>query len=177
MPTNAKTKAKTAAARKTQTKTQSARSEGMNAIELLKHDHREVEEYFEEYEDLEDDAEKAELSAKICQALKVHAQIEEELFYPAAREATGDEDRLDEALVEHAGAKRLIEEIESMEVGDDLYDAKIRVLGEQIKHHVKEEEEELFPEAERSDMDLKAVGEDLEVRKMELMAGMGAARR
>jgi hemerythrin superfamily protein len=177
MPTNAKTKAKTAAARKTQTKTQSARSEGMNAIELLKHDHREVEEYFEEYEDLEDDAEKAELSAKICQALKVHAQIEEEIFYPAAREATRDEDLLDEALVEHAGAKRLIEEIESMEVGDDLYDAKIRVLGEQIKHHVKEEEEELFPEAERSDMDLKAVGKDLEVRKMELMAGMGAARR
>jgi hemerythrin superfamily protein len=177
MPTNAKTKAKTAAARKTQTKTQSARSEGMNAIELLKHDHREVEEYFEEYEDLEDDAEKAELSAKICQALKVHAQIEEEIFYPAAREATRDEDLLDEALVEHAGAKRLIEEIESMEVGDDLYDAKIRVLGEQIKHHVKEEEEELFPEAERSDMDLKAVGEDLESRKMELMAGMGAARR
>jgi len=177
MPTNAKTKAKTAAARKTQTKTQSARSEGMNAIELLKHDHREVEEYFEEYEDLEDDAEKAELSAKICQALKVHAQIEEEIFYPAAREATRDEDLLDEALVEHAGAKRLIEEIESMEVGDDLYDAKIGVLGEQIKHHVKEEEEELFPEAERSDMDLKAVGEKLEGRKMELMAGMGAARR
>ena len=177
MPTNAKTKAKTAAARKTQTKTQSARSEGMNAIELLKHDHREVEEYFEEYEDLEDDAEKAELSAKICQALKVHAQIEEEIFYPAAREATGDEDLLDEAVVEHAGAKRLIEEIESMEVGEDLYDAKIRVLGEQIKHHVKEEEEELFPEAQRSDMDLKAVGKDLEARKMELLTGMGAARR
>jgi hemerythrin superfamily protein len=177
MPTNAKTKAKTAAARKTQTKTQSARSEGMNAIELLKHDHREVEEYFEQYEDLEDDADKAELSAKICQALKVHAQIEEEIFYPAAREATGDEDLLDEAVVEHAGAKRLIEEIESMEVGEDLYDAKIRVLGEQIKHHVKEEEEELFPEAERSDMDLKAVGEELEGRKMELMTGMGAARR
>ena len=171
------TKAKTAAARKTQTKTQSARSEGMNAIELLKHDHREIEEYFEQYEDLEDDAEKAELSAKICQALKAHTQIEEEIFYPAAREATGDEDLLDEAVVEHAGAKRLIEEIESMEVGEDLYDAKIRVLGEQIKHHVKEEEEELFPEAERSDMDLKAVGEELEGRKMELMAGMGAARR
>ena len=177
MPTNAKTKAKTALARKTQTKTQRARSEGMNAIELLKHDHREIEEYFEQYEDLEDDAEKAELSAKICQALKAHTQIEEEIFYPAAREATGDEDLLDEAVVEHAGAKRLIAEIESMDVGDDLYDAKIRVLGEQIKHHVKEEEEELFPEAESSDMNLKAVGEELEGRKMELMAGMGAARR
>src|SRR5580704_12991923 len=176
MPTNAKTEAKTAAARKNQTKTQSARSEGMNAIELLKHDHREVEEYFEEYEDLEGGAGKAELSAKICQALKVHTQIEEEIFYPAAREATGDDDLLDEAVVEHAGAKRLIEEIESMEIGDDLYDAKIRVLREQIKHHVKEEEEELFPEAERSDMDLKAVGEELEGRKMELMAGLGAAR-
>jgi hypothetical protein len=104
-------------------------------------------------------------------------QIEEEIFYPAARAATGDDDLLDEAVVEHAGAKHLIEEIESMEIGDDLYDAKIRVLGEQIKHHVKEEEEELFPEVERSDIDLKAVGKELEGRKMELMAGTAAARR
>ena len=177
MPTNAKTKAKPAAARKTKTKAQRARSEGMNAVELLKHDHREVEEYFEEYEDLEGDAGKAELSAKICQALKVHALIEEEIFYPAARESTRDDDLLDEAVVEHAGAKRLIAEIESMKIGDDLYDAKIRVLREQIKHHVKEEEEELFPEVERSDMDLKAVGKELEDRKMELMAETGAARR
>lgn len=149
----------------------------MNAVELLKHDHREVEEYFEEYEDLEDDAKKAELSAKICQALKVHMQIEEEIFYPAARRATRDDDGLDEAVVEHAAAKRLIEEIGSMKIGDDLYDAKIQVLGEQIKHHVKEEEEELFPEVGRSAMDLKAVGKELEGRKMELMAGTEAARR
>lgn len=103
-------------------------------------------------------------------------QIEEEIFYPAVREATGDDDLLDEAVVEHAGAKRLIDEIESMEIGDDLYDAKIQVLGEQIKNHVKEEEE-LFPEAERSDMDLAAVGKELEGLKMELMTGTGAARR
>jgi hemerythrin superfamily protein len=177
LPTNAKTKAKTAAARKTKAKTQMARSEEMNAVELLKRDHREVEEYFDQYEDLDDGAEKAELSGKICQTLKVHAQVEEEIFYPAAREATRDNDLLDEATVEHAGAKRLIEEIEAMEVGDDLYDAKVRVLGEQIKHHVKEEEEELFPEVERSEMDLKAVGKKLEGRKMELMAETGAARR
>ena len=177
MPTNAKTKAKAAAARKTEAKTHATRSEGMNAIELLKQDHREVEEYFEEYEDLEDDKQKAKLAGKICQALMVHAQIEEEIFYPASRRATRDNDLLDEAVVEHAGAKRLIEEIASMEIGDDLYDAKVRVLGEQIKHHVKEEEEELFPEVERSDMDLRAVGKKLEGRKMELMAGTGTARR
>lgn len=177
MPTSAKTKARTAAARKGKNKMQGTRSENISAVEFLKHDHREVEEYFEEYEDLEDDAGKAELSARICQALKVHMQIEEEIFYPAAREAIGDDDLLDEAVVEHAGAKRLIDEIESMEIGDDLYDAKIHVLGEQIKHHVKEEEEELFPEAERSAMDLKAVGKELECLKMELMTGTGAARR
>ena len=176
MSTTAKTKAKTAAARKTKAKTHKTRPEGMNAIELLKHDHREVEDYFEEHEDLEEDAEKAELSAKICQALKVHMQIEEDIFYPAARRATRDDDLLDEAVVEHAGAKRLIAEIESMQVGDDLYDAKIRVLGEQIKHHVKEGEEELFPEVGHSDMDLKAVGKELEDRKIELMAETGAAR-
>ena len=177
MPTNAKTKAKKTAARKTNTKTHGPRRDGINAFELLKQDHREVEEYFKEYEGLEEDNQKAELAAKICEALKVHAQIEEEIFYPESRRATGDNDLLDEAVVEHAGAKRLIEEIESMEIGDDLYDAKIRVLGEQIKHHVKEEEEEFFPEVERSDMDLKAVGKKLEGKKMELMAGTETIRR
>jgi hemerythrin superfamily protein len=172
MPTNARTKA----TRATQRKSRSGSAAG-SAITLLKQDHREVEEFFEEYEELEDDNAKAQLAEKICLALKVHTQIEEEIFYPAARKATGDNDLLDEALVEHAGAKHLISEIEAMEVGDDLYDAKITVLGEQIKHHVKEEEEELFPEVERSDMDLKALGKELEDRKMELMSGTGAARR
>jgi len=102
-------------------------------------------------------------------------QIEEEIFYPQARQATEDADLLDEALVEHAGAKHLIEEIESMEVGDDLYDAKITVLGEQIKHHVKEEEQKLFPEIEDSKMDAAAVGKELAARKTELMARLGLA--
>lgn len=169
MPTNAKTKSKRAATRQTK------RSEPGSAITLLKQDHREVEDFFEEYEDLEKDDAKAELAEKICMALKVHTQIEEEIFYPPARQATGDDDLLDEALVEHAGAKHLIAEIEAMEVGDDLYDAKIRVLGEQIKHHVKEEEEELFPEIERSKMDLAGVGAKMAKRKSELMAEAGAA--
>jgi iron-sulfur cluster repair protein YtfE (RIC family) len=172
MPTTAKTKAKRAADRKSNLprSSQAARLAAPNAIELLKQDHREVEGYFEEYEDLTDDDAKAELAEKICNALKMHMQIEEEIFYPKARDATGDEDLLDEALVEHAGAKHLIEEIESMEVGDDLYDAKIRVLSEQIKHHVEEEEDELFPEVERSRIDVGQVGKKIADRKAELTA-------
>jgi hypothetical protein len=184
MATTKKTKAKKAAERKaTKGKTAQGRSaqgkstgqaksasEAISAIELLEDDHREVEGYFEEYEELEDDDAKAALSAKICLALKVHTQIEEEIFYPAARKATKDDDLLDEAVVEHAGAKHLIAEIEEMEVGDDLYDAKIKVLGEQIKHHVKEEEEELFPETESAKLDVDALGKKLAARKEELMA-------
>jgi hypothetical protein len=183
MATTKKTKAKKAAERKaTKGKTAQGKStrqaegaaEAISAIELLEGDHREVEGYFEEYEELEDDDAKAELSAKICLALKVHTQIEEELFYPAARKATEDDDLLDEAIVEHAGAKHLIAEIEDMKVGDELYDAKIKVLGEQIKHHVKEEEEELFPETESAKLDVEALGKKLAARKEELMAELSS---
>jgi hemerythrin-like domain-containing protein len=87
----------------------------------------------------------------------------------AARKATGDDDLLDEAAVEHAGARHLITEIEDMEVGDDLYDAKVKVLGEQIKHHIKEEEEELFPEVKSAKTDLEALGKKMAARKEELM--------
>jgi hemerythrin superfamily protein len=170
MPTNAKTKTKRAAQRRS---TRSHTAAPGSAIALLKKDHREVEGYFEEYEELEDDNAKAELAKKICTALKVHTRIEEEIFYPKARQATRDNDLLDEALVEHAGAKSLISQIESMKPGDDLYDAKITVLGEQIKHHVKEEEEELFPEVESSKMDVAAVGRQMAARKTELMGQVG----
>ena len=172
MPTTAKTKAKRAAERKSNVSraSQAARLASPNAIELLKRDHREVEGYFEEYEDLTDGDAKAELAEKICSALTMHMQIEEEIFYPQARDATGDDDLLDEALVEHGGAKHLIEEIQSMEPGEDLYDAKIRVLSEQIKHHVEEEEGELFPEVERSKIDVGQVGKEIADRKNELTA-------
>ena len=106
--------------------------------------------------------------------MKVHAQIEEEIFYPKAREATKDNDLIDEAVVEHATVKNLIAEIESMEVGEDLYDAKIRVLGEMLKQHIKEEEEELFPELEPAKMDLEAFGKELAERKQELLLEMQA---
>ena len=118
-----------------------------SALELLKQDHREVEEWFDEYNELkEDDDRKRALVEKICLALKVHAQIEEEIFYPQARQATKDNDLIDEAAVEHSAVKHLIGEIEGMEVDEELYDAKIRVPGEMVKHHIKEEEKELFPE-------------------------------
>jgi hemerythrin superfamily protein len=146
-----------------------------SALELLKQDHREVEEWFDEYNELkEDDNRKGALAEKICLALKVHAQIEEDIFYPQAREATKDNDLIDEAAVEHATVKHLIGEIEGMEVGEELYDAKIRVLGEMVKHHIKEEEEELFPELVPAKMDLDAVGKELAKRKEELMAEMQA---
>jgi len=173
MPTNTKTKTKRADQSASQRSHAAAPG---SAIALLKKDHREVEGYFEEYEGLKNDKAKGELAKKICMALKVHTRIEEEIFYPAARQATGDEDLLDEALVEHAGAKHLIGEIESMKPGDDLYDAKITVLGERIKHHVKEEEEGLFPECESSKMDVVAVGKQMATRKRELMAQSGMMR-
>jgi hemerythrin superfamily protein len=142
----------------------------LDAVKLLKADHREVEAWFEAFEKTDDDGEKQELAAQICTALTVHAQIEEEIFYPAARNAIEDDDLLDEAEVEHMSAKQLIAEIASMSVGEPLFDAKVKVLGEYVKHHVKEEENELFAECRDSDMDLKALGEEMAARKAELMA-------
>lgn len=144
------------------------------AITLLKQDHREVEGMFDEYEQLENDAEKQALFDKIALALKVHTQIEEEILYPEERGEV-DDDLLDEAYVEHDGAKKLIAEIESMKPGDDFYDAKVKVLGEYIKHHVREEEQPggLFSQAKKGDEDLEAMGERLKARKEELMTKMG----
>ena len=145
------------------------------AITLLKKDHREVDGWFDEYEQLEADAEKLALFNKIALALKVHTRIEEEIFYPEERGQIED-DMLDEAYVEHDGAKKLIAEIEAMRPGDEYYDAKVKVLGEYIKHHVKEEEQPggLFAQAKKGDEDLDAMGERLKARKEELMAEMGS---
>ncbi|HEY5105237.1 MAG TPA: hemerythrin domain-containing protein [Caulobacteraceae bacterium] len=144
-----------------------------DALALLKADHKEVKAWFNQYEDLSDNAQKAALVAKICLALKVHTTIEEEIFYPAARQATKDNALLDEANVEHACAKDLLAQIEAMKVGENLFDAKVRVLGEQIKHHVKEEEDELFPEAREAKMDLKGLGSRMAARKAELIRQLG----
>lgn len=148
------------------------------AVSLLKKDHREVEQWFDEYEQLEDDSEKLALFGKIGLALKVHTQIEEEILYPEERGDVED-DMLDEAYVEHMSAKNLISEIESMKPSDEYYDAKVKVLGEYIKHHVKEEEQPggIFAQAKKGDEDLDAMGERLKARKEELMAELGGPRR
>ena len=129
---------------------------------------------FDEFEQLDENGEKLALFKKIALALKVHTQIEEEIFYPAERGDVED-DMLDEAQVEHDGAKKLIAEIEKMQPGDELYDAKVKVLGEYIKHHVKEEEQPggIFAQAKKGEQDLEEMGKALKTRKEELLRKMG----
>lgn len=142
-----------------------------DAIGLLTADHREVEQMFKQFEELGDRAKvsKKKLADQICSALIVHTTIEEEIFYPAVREAIKDaEDKVDEAVVEHASAKDLIAQIQEMDPEDELYDAKVKVLSEQIDHHVEEEEKEMFPMAKKSGLDLAALGQEMAARKQEL---------
>lgn len=146
-------------------------AEPVDAIKLLTADHRKVKALFEEYENLSDrsTATKKKLATEICLELTKHATAEEEIFYTAVRQAAGDtEDLVDEATVEHACAKELIAQILNMNPGDDLYDAKVKVLSEQIDHHVKEEESEMFPKARKAKLDLVALGEAIAARKEEI---------
>ena len=154
--------------------------EGTNALELLKRDHQEVDKMFHQFEEIKDgagDDEKENLVTQICDALTVHARIEEQIFYPAARRALGEQegkDLLDEAAVEHQTLKDIIGRLEAAPTDDPLYDAGVKVLSEYVKHHVKEEENELFPKVRSSDMDLMAVGQQLEAQKQQLQ---GRTRR
>jgi len=145
-----------------------------DAVSLLTADHAEVKQMFETYRQLvdesADDEQRGELARKICSMLTVHAEIEEEIFYPAMRDSVDDELTLDEAEVEHASAKELIEQLEGMDPDDALYDAKVIVLGEYVDHHVQEEENEIFPQAEKSGIDLDDLGAELASRKRELMS-------
>jgi hemerythrin superfamily protein len=145
-----------------------------DAISLLKADHRQVEKWFDQFSKSRSETKKQQLAGNICQALTVHTTIEEEIFYPAFLQATEDRDTHHEAVVEHAGAKHLIGEIQKMAATDDYFDAKVTVLSEMIKHHVKEEEQRggMFAEAKASDMDLTELGQQLLARKKQLMAGV-----
>ena len=146
----------------------------LDAIELLTDDHEKVKTLFEEFDAVAGDdsslEEKAAIVQQICQELVVHTAIEEEIFYPAARAAIDDDDLIDEAIVEHASAKDLIEQLQAMTPDDDQYDANVTVLKEYIEHHVKEEEEEMFPKIRAAELDLEHYGEQMADRKEEMMA-------
>ena len=141
-----------------------------DAIALLKEDHRKVEDLFEKAEKARDEDRKKMLVQQICTELMIHSMVEEEIFYPACAGQIEDEDVLDEAYVEHDGAKVLIAELLDSEPDAEFYDAKVTVLSEMIKHHVKEEEQRdgMFAKARSSGMDLAAIGQQLASRKKEL---------
>jgi hemerythrin superfamily protein len=148
-----------------------------DACDLLDADHKAVKKMFKEYEELTNSRgrsvpqKKMDLARQICQELTVHAQIEEEIFYPALRAAIKDTDLIAEAEVEHASAKDLIAQIQGMGEADEMFDAKVTVLGEYIDHHVKEERNEIFPKARAArKLDLVSMRDDLQARKEELMA-------
>lgn len=157
-------------------KTQKASAKPL-AIELLMTDHRKVEDLFTEYEAAKeaDDEGRLDIAATICKELTVHAMVEEEIFYPWVREKLGEEEMemVEEAEVEHQSAKDLIAQIEAAQTVDAVFDAKVKVLSEYIKHHVKEEEEEMFPEVSDQQEELDELGQTMSARKVELTGEMG----
>ena len=141
-----------------------------DATAMLKADHRLVAGLFEDFEKSRSDKRKMDIVAQICKELTVHAQIEEEIFYPAVKAELEDHELIPEATVEHAAVKDLIAAVEGKAPFGEMYDAKVKVMGEFVKHHVKEEEKEMFAKARKTDLDLKALGEQMAARKEELMA-------
>jgi len=140
-----------------------------DAIALLRADHQRVSELFEQYETTRSAAKKKTLAATICQELTVHARIEEEIFYPAVKAALKDKELVPEAQVEHQSLKDLIAQVKDKEPDGEMFDAKIKVMSEYVKHHVKEEQNEMFVRAKKTRLDLQQLGEQLAARKQELM--------
>lgn len=142
-----------------------------DAIAMLRADHARVSEMFERFEKAKGSEKKAKLVESICAELKLHARLEEKIFYPEVRRAIGQDDLMDEATVEHQSVKDLIKQLEAMAPDDELYDAKVTVLGEYVKHHVKEEQTEMFPKVKKSELDLKALGARMTEEKKRLAGG------
>jgi hemerythrin superfamily protein len=154
-----------------------AETKSQDAIALLKADHRKVEELFEQFEKARGDDRKQKLALEICKELTIHTILEEEIFYPAC-EGKVEDDLLKESVVEHDAAKVMIAEIEAGSPSEEFYDAKVKVLQEEIEHHVQEEEQRskgMFAQARDSDMDLDALGEQMAARKEQLMAEIDSA--
>ena len=146
----------------------SSQPDSQNAITLLRADHQKVTDLFETFEKSRSTAKKKVIAQEICTELRVHAKIEEEIFYPAAKDALNDKEMVPDALVEHDGVKKLIAEIENSE-GGEMFNARVKVLSELVKHHVKEEQGELFPAVKKTDLDLTELGAQLAARKAELL--------
>jgi len=155
------------------------RGKSTDAIDLLKADHEQVAEWFGQFETARSDEAKETLAQKICAALTVHAAIEEEIFYPAFLDATGEADLHHEAEIEHQGAKILIAQIEESNAEDEYFDARVTVLAELVRHHVNEEEQAdgMFAKARESDLDLESLGDQLQARKEEMTDEMPSQRR
>src|SRR5687768_11305091 len=146
-----------------------------DATALLRADHKAVNELLDQYESLRSSTKKKALLTQICMELTVHAQIEEEIFYPSIQQVLKDKGLIPEAIVEHQTLKALIAQIEGVEPDGEMFDAKVKVLSEYVRHHVKEEQNEIFPMVKESKLDLVAMGEQLLERKEELLAELEAA--
>jgi hemerythrin superfamily protein len=148
------------------------------ALDVLKSDHADVKKLFKQFENLKKNDDRdglQQVAQAVCKALSIHAQIEEEIFYPALRSSGDADDALDEADVEHSHVKELVTQLEASEPGDELFEARFKVLSEYVQHHVEEEESTLFSKARKADLDLVALGEQLLARKEELGAGKQSA--
>lgn len=148
----------------------SANAKPKDAIALLKADHQLVQDLFEQFEKARTPQRKKLLVNQICQELTIHTQIEEEIFYPAFKQALKDKELVPEANVEHQSVKDLIAQVQGIEPDGEMYDARVKVMGEFVKHHVKEEHTEMFTKAKKSKLDLLALGQQLQQRKSELQA-------
>ncbi len=151
----------------------SASAKPQEATALLRADHKAVSALFDQYETSRSTAKKKTIVAKICAELSAHAQVEEEIFYPAVKAALKDKEMVPEATVEHASLKDLIAQVEGIEPDGEMFDAKIKVMSEYVKHHVKEEQNEMFPKAKATKLDMMALGAQMAARKQELLAGRG----
>ena len=140
-----------------------------DAVAMLKADHKKVSELFAQFEKSRSPSKKRALVTEICMELTMHSQLEEEIFYPAVKAALRDKELVPEATVEHASVKDLISQVRDAEPGGEEYDAKVKVMSEYVKHHVKEEQNEMFPRAKKTRLDMAALAEQMSARKAELL--------
>jgi len=143
-----------------------------DAVAMLKADHRKVSALFADFEKARSASRKKSIVAQICQELTVHTKLEEEIFYPAVKAALKDHELVPEANVEHGSVKDLIAQVEGIEPDGEMYDARVKVMGEFVKHHVKEEQNEMFPKAQKTKIDMLALGAQMGARKQELLASL-----